>query len=82
MRCVVTGYPTPDIKWEKEDGAKVAQEYNVDTLWQKIQHGNMCEIQKEDVQPEDAGEYFCIASNEHGTVHSAGYLSIGGKFGL
>ncbi len=76
----VVGLPMPKIKWEKADGTVIEMDYGSYSTdkWQFIRNGDLCELRKERITVEDAGQYYCIAENQFGTAHSSAYLSIGG----
>ena len=68
FNCVVGGYPTPDVAWEKD-----GMELNVAAharLSVSFNNGNR-QLIITNVQQSDAGQYRCVANNSLDTVTSS-----------
>ena len=60
FNCVVAGYPTPDIAWEKDGvGLNVAAHARLNA---SFIDGNY-QLTLSNVQQSDAGQYRCVANN-------------------
>ena len=74
FKCKATGFPTPTIRWvkftpdNKETEIKTSGRFIV-----SAPHGYFYIL---GVQWSDAGQYGCVAQNEHGRVVANAYLSV------
>ncbi|XP_077079717.1 obscurin-like isoform X1 [Siphateles boraxobius] len=59
--AIITGQPTPDIQWFKDDKVISSNEYT-----EIVQRSARCSLTLLDTQTEDCGTYACIASNSAG----------------
>ncbi|XDV49256.1 hypothetical protein PO909_018539 [Leuciscus waleckii] len=59
--AIITGQPTPDIQWFKDDKEISSNEYT-----EIVQSSARCSLTLLDTQTEDCGTYTCIASNSAG----------------
>ena len=68
FNCVVGGYPTPDVAWEK-DGVElnVAADARLSVSFNNGNH----QLIITNVQQSDAGQYRCVANNSLDTVTSS-----------
>ncbi|GFO23158.1 neuronal cell adhesion molecule, partial [Plakobranchus ocellatus] len=60
VKCIFSGNPTPDVHWERTDGKPLSDNAKLKSFGQ--------ELQIENLQFEDAGNYECWATN---TIHQA-----------
>ncbi|TRY84997.1 hypothetical protein DNTS_016182, partial [Danionella cerebrum] len=72
--CEVSGRPTPEISWEKQNSGGVRMRPN-------HVHGNAVvthigQLVIYNAQPEDSGVYVCTATSIAGSVHTRFYLSV------
>ena len=67
FNCVVGGYPTPDVAWEK-DGVELNVAAHA-RLSVSFNNGNH-ELIISNVQQSDAGQYRCVANNSLDTATS------------
>ncbi|XP_014300001.2 protein sidekick isoform X2 [Microplitis demolitor] len=58
LQCQARGYPPPKYRWFK-DGVALSNEFTSESFW-RIQNANK----------KDAGVYYCVASNEVGSIFS------------
>ena len=68
FNCVVGGYPTPDVAWEK-DGVELNVAAHA-RLSVSFNNGNH-QLIITNVQQSDAGQYRCVANNSLDTVTSS-----------
>ncbi|XP_037081331.1 LOW QUALITY PROTEIN: peroxidasin homolog [Pollicipes pollicipes] len=74
--CVVDGYPTPELLWLRGGNAITTQTPRY-RLRFAAREANLTII---NVQPQDAGEYLCSASNRLGRVSSPAQLVLQSEF--
>lgn len=75
LQCSVTGDPEPQVKWYK-DGKKIESNDFVDLTYKC----GLATLKVEEVYPEDAGEYTCIAKNIVSSVESKCTLKVKRKY--
>lgn len=74
FQCVVEGNPKPSVRWTKNE-----EELNItaNSRLNPAARNNTYNLTITDVQPTDAGQYRCLASNSVGqTTSSAGKLTV------
>lgn len=73
LTCRVFGAPKPEVKWVRAGRELTGGRYTV------LDNGDL-EIQ--DVQFNDEGEYTCYASNKFGNVEASGSLRVKGIYSV
>ncbi|XP_067270783.1 LOW QUALITY PROTEIN: obscurin [Pseudorasbora parva] len=69
--AIITGQPTPEIQWFKDDKEISSNEYT-----EIVQNSARCSLTLLDTQTEDCGTYTCIASNHAGQASCQAILSV------
>ncbi|KAG1973513.1 obscurin [Pimephales promelas] len=69
--AIITGQPTPDIQWFKDDKEISSNEYT-----EIVQSSARCSLTLLDAQTEDCGTYTCIASNSVGQASCQAKLCV------
>lgn len=89
--CNVTGYPTPEITWYKDNRLIEASEHIVVTgnvsenLISKVNDSKHVifldpqHITIADAQPFDSGNYRCVAKNDYSHAFAAEVISVEGE---
>ncbi|XP_067221715.1 B-cell receptor CD22 isoform X2 [Chanodichthys erythropterus] len=65
LSCTSRGHPNPTFSWFKEE---------------KIERSQQSDLELNDVKPEDSGNYYCEAKNNHGKIKS-NIITIDVKYG-
>uniref|UniRef100_F6TB56 Coiled-coil domain-containing protein 141 n=1 Tax=Monodelphis domestica TaxID=13616 RepID=F6TB56_MONDO len=73
LRCTVSGRPTPNVIWSKDNVQVVAGDINVQKL------GDNYYLLKKNVILSDTGEYLCSAMNEVGEANCSARIVVTGK---
>ncbi|XP_064599240.1 hemicentin-1-like [Liolophura sinensis] len=79
MYCQASGFPPPDIKWMKDmapQGRQIDYRYiwpvgRVEAREEKSYNSTTVHLLIKSVEPEDAGNYLCLAANLAGEVQQA-----------
>ncbi|XP_016431454.1 obscurin-like [Sinocyclocheilus rhinocerous] len=69
--AIITGQPTPDIQWFKDDKEILSNDYT-----EIFQSSARCSLTLLNTQIEDCGTYTCIAINSAGQASCLGKLSV------
>lgn len=71
FRCVISGKPMPQIKWQKGDKVIKPSKY-----FQMIKDGDVCTLRISEAFPEDEGVYKCVATSPVGTISTQANLKV------
>lgn len=81
LDCLVSGLPTPQLLWYKDDEIFVIDEVNSDdNSLQRIMHSSNSSITFSVLRLEDAGTYKCVAWNRVGSDFKSVQLDIPSEF--
>ena len=75
LQCEVSGDPDPRMAWRR-NGSEVS--IDEDEVFTSYRDG-VARLRLRDVQPQHAGEYVCVASNDAGTVQCSSRVTVKGE---